>query len=559
MTRLALNCCSLLLVAAWLVANHYPPWVVSHSELLAALAAGMLAVAGMGQAQQARIGVPAAALFLAALAVVPLLQAATGQIFFAGDGWIAALYLLCGAWAVLWSARAAAIDEAWVVLFSAVLLAGALLSSVVALLQFWQIDVGALFLYIAAVPRGHPPFANLAQPNQLVSLLGVGLAGLMVLYEKRRVSGVWALAAALLLVFTMAMTQSRTALLLFGVATLWHIGLARRLGLRTTRWAIGGLAAAWAALFLIWPRVVDAMGQQPLLASTADRMRAGPRTVIWSQLWDALWLRPWTGFGWNQVSVAQMMVAGDGPQSRLVEHSHNLLLDLALWNGVPLAVLILGSAAWWFLRTLPRIRSVNGAFSALVVGLLLAHSMVEFPLDYLYFLVPFGIALGILAEDSAASTVCTLPRAAGWGAIALFAAVTAFAAIDYWRVEEEFRDMRFAVARIGRPMVSQAPPFISTQFTQLAAFHHFALSTPRPGMSADEIEWMRKVAYRYGFSPSLYRYALAQALHGDIEGARVTLQKMRNLHGDIPYLDAKRELTQLATTDYPVLRELLLP
>jgi hypothetical protein len=315
----------------------------------------------------------------------------------------------------------------------------------------------------------------------------------------------------------------------------------------------------WAGLFLSWPGFVDALDQEPILASTASRLEAGPRTVIWSQLMQAVWERPLTGFGWNQVSVAQMVVAGDGPRSRLTEHSHNLLLDLVLWNGVPLALLVLGMAGWWAARTLPRIRTESGAFGLLVIALLLAHSMVEFPLDYLYFLVPFGIALGLVVNDSKERAVFTVPRRAGRVVIAIFIAITTFSAVDYWRIEEEFREMRFTVARIGRPMVTEAPPPLRTTFTQLSAFHHFALSTPRPGMSAQEVEWMHKVAYRYGQAPLLYRYALAQALNGDIEGARLTLSKMLNIHGDIPYLKAKHELIHLAATEYPELRKLQLP
>lgn len=558
--RWALNFCALSLVAAWLVANHYPPWVTSHSELLAAIAAGLLAIGALNKGSPPAIEVPAAALFFAAVAAIPLAQAAIGHVWFFGDAWIAALYLLCATWAVLWSARACTIDEHWTNRFATALLAGAMLSSIATLLQFFELNVGALALYIPSVPPGRSPFGNLAQPNQLTSLMGIGLAGLWLLYERRRVGGGWALTVALLLTLTMAMTRSRTALLLLGVGLLWQVGFGRRFhNLRMQRWILAGLATVWVALSLIWPTILKTLDREPLLASTASRLEAGPRTVIWSQLMQAVWERPLTGFGWNQVSVAQMMVAGDGPRSRWTEHSHNLLLDMMLWNGVPLALLILGICTWWAVRTLPRIRTENGAFGSLVMALLLAHSMVEFPLDYLYFLVPFGIALGLVVHDTKEDAVFTVSRWAGRGAMALFAAITAFSAIDYWRIEEAFREMRFTVARIGRPMVTQAPPMLTTAFTQLAAFHHFALTTPRPGMSAEKIEWMHKVAYRYGESPLLYRYALAQALNGDIEGARLTLLKMLNIHGEIPYSAAKRELIQLAATEYPVLLKLQLP
>jgi O-antigen ligase len=275
--------------------------------------------------------------------------------------------------------------------------------------------------------------------------------------------------------------------------------------------------------------------------------------VIYQQMWDAVWLHPWAGYGWNQVSVAQIAVAADHPRSRLIEHSHNILLDLMLWNGVPLALLIIAASAWWLYGIGRRVRSVGGAFGWLAALLLLAHSMVEFPLEFLYFLVPFAMALGIASQDAGDRPALVLHRGAGWVGVTVFAALTTMAAIDYWHVEEAYRTMRFTVARCGRPMSTEAPPELRTEFTQLAAFHRFSLTIPRSGMSPDELEWMRRVAHRYGYAPSLYRYALAQGLNGDVAGARLTMIQLRQLHGDERYLEGKHELELRGRTDSPVL------
>lgn len=557
MNRWGLSICGWLLLASWLVANHYPPWVSAHSEMLAATAVAALAFAGLGRAAP-RISIDGPTIFLLAIALIPLAQAATGQIFFAGDGWIAALYLTCAAWSVLWSSHAARVDrDRWVGSLAIALVAGGLLSSLVAIVQRWQVDIGPLALFIAAVPPGHAPFANLGQPNQLTSLLALGSAALLLLYERRWASGPAALAGAVLLVFAMVITQSRTGLLLFGTAILWHVMFARRLGLRTSRSVIVGLAGAWAALFAVWPRLIEVLNLS-VGANSINRLQAGTRPVIWSQLWDAVWLEPWLGFGWNQVSVAQITVAADHPRSELVEHSHNLFLDLALWTGLPLALLISAAAMLWLIRSALLVRSVDGSFALLVLLLLLAHAMVEFPLDYLYFLVPFGMALGILVADTGAREVFTLSRGAGAVGLTLFVSVAGAAAIDYWHVEEAYRDMRFTVARIGQPLVTRTTPPLKTQFTQLSAFYDFALVVPRANMDRSELDGMRKVAHRFGYAPALYRYGLAQALNGDPAGARQTLLQMRQLHGAGPYSEAKEAL-RLVAMEHPAVGELLLP
>lgn len=45
--------------------------------------------------------------------------------------------------------------------------------------------------------------------------------------------------------------------------------------------------------------------------------------------------------------------------------------------------------------------------------------------------------------------------------------MTLFAAIDSLRGEENFRDTRFAVARLGQPMPAEAPPLLHTEFSPI--------------------------------------------------------------------------------------------
>ena len=550
-----------LLVAAWLAWNHYPPWPAAHSELLAALSAAAL---GMNAFRIARssasllVGYPA--IFFLALALIPMLQLAAGEIHFAGDAWIAFLYLACAALAIQWSAQACEQSgDSWPASLAWALMTAALLSSGIAFVQQWRVSVGALDLYFAAVPPGHAPFANLAQPNLLATLLALGLAAALFLFEMRRISAVTASIVALPMTLALVMTQSRTALLLFAAMIGWHVAMRRRAHLRTPFTVILAFAIGWAALFLAWPQVVEGMDLWTA-QSTASRLRSGPRTILWPQLIDAAMRSPWFGYGWNQISEAQIVVAADYPRTRYVESAHNLLLDMALWNGLPLALLIVGIAVFWLLRSAIRVRSKPGAFALLVILLLLAHAMVELPLDYLFFLVPFAFAIGILShETQGASRRLTVPASANTVALLVFSVVTVIAAVDYWRVEEAFREMRLMVAQIGRPMAESPPRALHTEFTQLAAYHRFALTTPRVGMRPEELEWMRHVSHRYAYAPSLYKYALAQALNGDIDGARLTLLQMKQLHGEIPYAQAHEELVRFAVSKYPALRALVIP
>ena len=547
---------AMLMLGSWLAANHYQPWVTAHSELLAALALLAASFGGLIAGGTPRIAIPTTAKFLLTLALIPLVQAASGHIFFAGDAWLAALYLVSTGVAVVASTRATSVvGPGFVVGFAVTLLAGAVCSSFVAFAQQFETDAGLLSLYIAQVRPGGRPFANLAQPNQLASLIGIGLVGLFLLFERRKLSTGVAVFIAVLLTVSLAMTQSRTAVLFFIVVGGALVLARKRVSLRTPGWGIGAPATLWGIAFVAWPSVIRWLLLPPA-ESFSKRVQPGGRSLIWNQLWEAAWQRPWSGYGWNQVSVAQVAVAADFPPTEFVEHSHNLVLDLLLWNGIPIGLAVIGVGAVWLWRRTREARDAESLFGLFVITVLLCHAMVEFPLDYLYFLVPFGAAIGVVEAFSGASTFSVSTRV-GWIAISVVSGVTMFAALDYWNVEESFRDMRFAVARIGKPMSGDEPAPLFTQFTQLAAFRRFSLSMPRMGMSTDELESMRQIVHRYPYAPSLYRYALAQGLNRDIAGAKLTLRQLKQMHGEAPFAKGQQELKQLAADQYPQLRALI--
>ena len=550
----------LCFVWSFLVGNHYPPWMNAYNDTLSACGLALL-LAAVAQ-RCARLAVPPVAWGVALLAAVPLLQVAAGQILFFGDGWIAALYLLCLALAIiagvngqrLWPHRlVSSLCGGWVGV--------ALLSCLIALVQRFNIDTGNLGIFVWDVHPGRAPFGNLGQPNQMATFFALALAALACLYESRKIGGPWALVAAALVVVCMAMTQSRAALLLLAGSLLALLAYRRRLSLRTPLLAVLLLMALWAASFFLLPALAEWIGLNSTVSVTS-RMQAGPRTIIWTQLWEAALRQPWLGYGWNQVSVAQMSVAADFGITRHTEHSHNLLLDLVLWNGFPIALVLTGLSAWWFADRARRVRSVEGVFGLVFIGILLMHSMVEFPLEYLYFLLPFGLAVGIVEADMVARpgarAATSLPRGMARLLPWALGLTVALVIVDYAHFEGKYRDLRLMLARVGVPLVAagDAPP--QTQFTQLSALYTVPLIDVRPGMPAAQRIWMGRVALRHPYVPVLYRYALAQALNGDAASAELMFRNMKRLHGEPNYLDAKAKLRDLAEGPYPQLKALKL-
>lgn len=542
----------LCFVWSFLVANHYPPWVTAYNDMLSALGLLFLWVAVIQRS--ARVLIPSISWGVIVLAVLPLLQAAAGQILFWGDGYIAFLYLLCLAAAIAVGFNA---EKSWSAGFVNLICTGwlfvALLSCLILLMQRFNIDAGNFGMFIWDVRPGRAPFGNLGQPNQMATFFVLSLVTLTCLYERRLVGGPWAAVAAVLIVVCMAMTQSRAALLLLSVLLLLLCAYRQRLQLRTPRMAALLLIALWMTCFALLPLLNDTTGVQHG-ASLASRMEAGPRTVIWQQLWDAALRQPWLGYGWNQVSVAQMSVAADFGTSRFTEHSHNLLLDLALWNGLPIAVLLICLTAWWLVARARAVRNLDSLFGLAGICVLLMHSMVEFPLEYLYFLIPCGLAIGIVEADCDHARARAMPRRLAAFLAVVAAGVYASVTIDYAHFESKYRDLRFTLARVGAPLVSASDPPVKTMFTQLAALYDFPLIEVRKGMPEEQLAWMGLVASRHPYVPVLYRYALAEALNGRVENAELILLKIKRLHSDRNYADAKMQFEELANTRYPELK-----
>lgn len=542
-----------LLALAWLVPDHYFPWLASHGDWLAGLGL-CFAVVGVLLAHGAVLRVPAIACAAFGLAVVAGLQWAGGLIYFGGDALMAALYLTGFALAVV--VGSSVTDEARVVdAFCIAFVSAGLASAAIAVLQWLRVDLPD-WVPMVSVSRGARPGANVAQPNQLATLLVLTGIFAAVLLERARLSAFWLAVVLGLLLPALAITQSRAGQLeLAGVVVgLWW--LRGRAELRLQRRALVVLVVVFAALTLALPWFSD-----QLLLSARDVAEAGVsvdrRLLHWAAVADAVGRRPLTGYGWNQVAVAMSAVAAERPASQeTIEHSHNLLLDLLAWNGIPLGMLVIAGLAWWFWRRLRRARDGTSALLLAGIGAVLLHAMVEFPLDYAYVLLPVGLMVGLLERDER-----PMLASARWPVAAVAAAalvVFAWISAEYVEVEANTRQLRFESARIGSvPGDSEAPDIVL--LTQLREYLRFARTEARPGMSAEQLDWMRRVAERYSYPPVLFRYALASALNGRGAVAHRVLDQLCRTQAKRVCAEARGNWERTAATRYPVLAEVSFP
>jgi hypothetical protein len=245
------------------------------------------------------------------------------------------------------------------------------------------------------------------------------------------------------------------------------------------------------------------------------------------------------------------------PTGDVVEHSHNLLLDLLLWAGIPTGGLIIVLAAWALARQARALRDPRAAWLfAGVVGLLV-HAMLEYPLEYAYFLLPAGLALGAAYALDPGEPGWRVPPTALRGVSAVLAGLFVVIAIDYLEAEQNHRLLRLESARIGTTRIESAPPQLML-LDQLQAFLTFARSEAREGMSPAELDAMRRVSERYAYPPVMFRYALASGLNGEPAIAALTLQRLCRMHSEARCREA-RELWPGLQQRYPQLAAIPAP
>lgn len=547
------------LALAWWVPNHYSPWLAAWSDACAI--SGVVVLTGWAATRRdtlIRISTPVV-IAAATSALVVAMQWSNGLIRFGGDAFMAEFYLAAWVSAVA-VGNALALDcdrknsaldtlgDFW--------LFGAIVSVGLALVQ-WTGAIG-LGIYVSNLPPGGRPFANLGQANHLSTLCFIGLCCLGWAHERRRVRiAVVALAAGLLLL-GVTMSRSRTGLLQVGLLVGWLLCLRERAGLRVSIAQTLLLGAMLVVMELFWGPLNDLLllsrGRQ-----IGDADSTGLRAAHWRMLIDAVGREPWFGFGWQQVGAAQQRVALDHPRiGELLDSSHNLFLDLMLWNGVPVALVIIGALSVWFFTRIRASVDPRTAWFLAIVGGMFVHAMVEYPLQYAYFLVPVGVAMGV-AEAGAGSSAGLrfASRALLWPA-AVLGLVLTIVGREYLAAELDDQTVRLESARIGTDRIVTPPPSLAL-LTQLGTYLVSARVEPVPGMQLEQLDEMRDVAQRFGYHVLMYRYALAAGLNGQPEVAAQTLARICRINTASECRLTRSLWISLAREKYPQLAAIPLP
>lgn len=504
-----------LLAAGWLLPNHYPPWSSFHSN---AWVAGFLILMALRALWLRRpsIGLGVADILLLVLSFIPLAQYAGGLIPVPNTALLSWLYVLGFALAVVigraW-AQAEPDAPARQVLAAAAL--AALVSTALAIYQWVGLTEkdGLTDIWVMYLEPGGRPYANLGQPNQLATLLLLGLLGVVLLRLAGRSSGATSAVAVGFILFGVALTESRTALLTLTLATVFVLAQ-RKFRLAA---AVKSRVAAYYAFYLLALFGHSAVGRLFGIDSASTlvtRTNGEVRFALWKMAWDATTVSPWVGFGIDRSNEGFFQVFQQHPAlaNLYFEQSHNLILDFVLWFGWPLGLMLTAALVFWFVRCLQVIESTQQLATLGAIFALLVHAMLEFPHHYGYFLWPMGMLIGSVSAAFRPKIFFAVPwQAAASGLVAL-GVTLAVLVHDYLNVEASFTELRFEIARIG-PKPDDAPPevWLLTDWPRAIALPR---ATPRKGMTDAEIREWESLLY-FHTSPLVLRKVVGALMLND--------------------------------------------
>lgn len=529
---------AMVLSLIWLMPNHQLPWNAFHHEVAMAVALGLIAIVVAWQTRW-RVPLSASVGLLGLLILVPWGQWVGGLIPKAGTAAVSSAYVAATMLAFLLghAARANQHHRLLDIVFAALALGAALNVPVqwIQWLQWYSSDFDSLvLLLITPISDRERPSGMILQPNQLATIQVWGLIALTWFRHRGMLS-----LAVFVLLFTwiaigVGLTQSRAGLLEMAVVIGLLTSALKGEG-RKTIWMVWCSTLVLLILWLLnFKEVANLLGLGAQQNAEA-RLTAidGARIDAWRAFGAALLERPWFGYGLTDGGFAYVAVAHLQPELYIGQrfaHAHNAVLDVFLWFGIPLGLLLLGAFGFWISKRLFELpKQPENVFALAVLAALGVHAMLELPHQFLYFVAPAALFAGWLMPRDATLHGPSLPRWS-WGVAGLLTlGVAGWMSADYFPYQERYTEWRFENNRVGqRPDIEVHEPRVLNQIHDELVLYRLPL---RPEMSEQELLWVSDTARSVNSPPAYYAAAKAHALAGQTDAARVWMMRLNAIMG----------------------------
>ncbi|KVA19544.1 PglL family O-oligosaccharyltransferase [Burkholderia ubonensis] len=525
------------LIVPYAITNHTYPIPTFYSEFSALALYLLLGASVVLLVRTSRPATPfaAPAAFAAPLgfAAVLVAQVALMPLRVPSMNWLAIGYL--GAALVAMQAGYALareqLAEAAARIMAGALLIGGVFAVFCQVVQLFRLEsVLSPFVVVYNIAAERRPYGNMAQANHLATYIAFALAGALYLVQTRRLA-VWAwLMLSVVLSGGLALTVSRGPWLqvaVMVVAGFWMAWVESRgkpgvpANVRARAWLMPVLLAAVFVAVNGAVRWANLHYHLNLAVSAAERMRdAGqiaPRLALWKYGLAMFREHPLLGVGWGEFPSHQFALARALGGVEIANNSHDIFVDLLAKTGLlGLGVLVV-TLVLWFVRALRAPQTSTRVFGFALVGVLLMHALVEYPQQYMFFLLPAMFVIGLLE----AKPLRIVP---GRAAFALFVLLTFGGLLAALPVLRDYQ--RAEVLYYGTDPAAQyrdAPSLLFGAWGDYGAATLLTLS--RDALPAKLAAHERAIALLPG-ETVLRRYAVLQALDGRDADALDTVARL---------------------------------
>ena len=519
---------AVLISLAWLLPHHYRPWVTYSGEALAFVSLFTLCLIFV----KSKLQIPKITLPILLLSVVPLVQLLTGQAFFFSKAFLASGYVFAF-WLSIVIAYNLSLNGAREQLmqrFSLLLLGAGVATAIIALCQWLTIE--QYFPGLMANLRSGRPYANFAQPNNMATFLILALLAALYLYESKMLKLKLLVPSAALLIFAVALSQSRTSWVAIACILIYMAYQQYRGYIHIQWYAVMGWVAVFVASLVFIPHLANLFAEAldaPIKSVDLARRATGDmsRIAIWNQMVHAIMQQPLWGYGWHQTSVAYTLVSDTVQGPVWVKSAHNIVLDFILWNGLVIAVPFFAYLSYWAWQLHKHIHGVVSVVCMLMMGAITVHALLEFPLFYSYFLLPFGFLLGILQAQNKNTAV--------WQVSAHFIQVVVLVGGLFMVMIH--RDYLVAAPKLAQSSQYEKQPekwtlnqpiYLLTEFNDRIEWIRL---NPHDPISKAQLEKIDHMVLNYPIPYDLLKYARVLAYNGYEAEARTQLKRLETLRG----------------------------
>jgi len=443
-----------------------------------------------------------------------------------------------------------------VLVLAVFLIVGAELNALAGFLQHyrWRTFLDA----VVTVKTSTAVYGNIAQPNHFANYLALGLASVGLLYLRGLLRHWQVILLVLPLLFVLALCGSRSVWL--------YIGLMAGL---SYWWQRGDKSYVpllkYSLLLLLGFVVMQLVVQIPWLRGSGGSLTAIERTMgeassgrirlqIW---WESILIfaqYPLLGSGFGQFAWQHFQLAAELRQlniTGLYNNAHNVVMQLAAETGLAGLAILFGTLGLWIAGVWREHRTMYHWWGYIVLGVLGIHSLLEYPLWYVYFIGIAAFSLGLTESKSYRLELRKLGRLS-------VAAMLILGVATLGQIFQGYKKLEYSM--MIRPVSSSDSSYVPRLRDSLVEVYGYPLWRPyaelfMSGMIevnedhlADKIALNGQTLRFVPIAPVAYRQAWLLALSGRLPEAKIQLH---NALWAYPYefKAAQTDLSRLALND----------